>query len=189
MLRRIAKRHDVGACPGGLLPARGFTLVELLITLGVGAVLLTVAVPAFQRLTMSSRLTTQANELVAALNFARSEAIKRNTSLSLCRSDSPTTTDCVTANGPWEYWIVRNGAGSVIRRGTIGTYSGSLVLRSTLSDDQAAFGSDGLVRTNGVLVDNQRLDVCANSTLPNNIRRVTLGSGSRISTESLTGGC
>jgi len=56
---------------------RGFTLVELLVTLVVAGLLLAVAVPSFNRLMVSSRLTTFANELVGRLALARTEAVKR----------------------------------------------------------------------------------------------------------------
>lgn len=64
----------------------GFTIVELMITLVVAAILLTMAVPDMNRLLLKSRLDAKANELRAALNFARSEAIKRGETVQLCSS-------------------------------------------------------------------------------------------------------
>jgi type IV fimbrial biogenesis protein FimT len=63
--------------------AFGFSLIELMVALAVAAILISAAVPGFQHLIISSRLTTTANELVAALNMARSEAIKRNAAVNL----------------------------------------------------------------------------------------------------------
>jgi type IV fimbrial biogenesis protein FimT len=56
---------------------RGFTLVELMVTLAVLAILITVGIPAFGDLVRNNRVTSQTNELVTALNIARSEAVKR----------------------------------------------------------------------------------------------------------------
>lgn len=61
----------------------GFTLVELMITLVVMAILLTVGIPSFQAIFQNNRLATQANEMIGAINLARSEAIKRGVNVSV----------------------------------------------------------------------------------------------------------
>jgi len=55
----------------------GFTLIELMVTIAIAAILLAVAIPSFITTIASNRLTANANELVTALNLARSEAVKR----------------------------------------------------------------------------------------------------------------
>ena len=57
--------------------AKGFTLIELMVTLAVLAILATVGIPSFQRLAAENRVSAQANATQAALQFARSEALKR----------------------------------------------------------------------------------------------------------------
>ena len=57
---------------------KGFTLLELIVTMAIAAILATVAVPGFTESIIRNRLTTYNNQLVAAFNLARSEAIKRN---------------------------------------------------------------------------------------------------------------
>jgi type IV fimbrial biogenesis protein FimT len=155
----------------------------------IGSVLLAMAVPSFRQMAASNRLTTQANDVVAALNFARSEAIKRNASIAFCRAATAAATACVTARDNWQYWIVRTAAGTVIRRGTISTYNNTLVMQSTLTIDQALFGSDGLTRTGGSLVNDHQITVCVGNVAASNIRRIVLGAGSRISTATDSGGC
>lgn len=56
----------------------GFTLVEMMVTVAVLAILVTVAIPNYQAFVLSSRMTAQANDFLAALQLARSEAVKRN---------------------------------------------------------------------------------------------------------------
>lgn len=59
-------------------PPAGFTILELMVVIAVLAILLTVAVPSIQQLIKNNRVTSQTNELVAMINFARNEAIRRN---------------------------------------------------------------------------------------------------------------
>jgi type IV fimbrial biogenesis protein FimT len=61
----------------------GYTLMELMVTVAIAGILLGVAIPSFTSIISSNRLTTYANELVMALNFARSEAIKRGQSVTI----------------------------------------------------------------------------------------------------------
>lgn len=55
----------------------GFTLVELMVTLVVAIVLLSVGIPLFSEMRSNSRAATQSNNLVGAIQLARSEAINR----------------------------------------------------------------------------------------------------------------
>jgi type IV fimbrial biogenesis protein FimT len=66
----------------------GFTMVELLATIAVVAVLTAIAVPAFRSSFAGSRLTSTANNFIGALNQARSEAVRRNATVQFCGSTS-----------------------------------------------------------------------------------------------------
>jgi type IV fimbrial biogenesis protein FimT len=68
----------------------GFTLMELMVTIAIAGILLGVAIPSFTSIISNNRLTTYTNELVTALNLARSEAIKRGQPITIKRiSDTP----------------------------------------------------------------------------------------------------
>jgi type IV fimbrial biogenesis protein FimT len=56
----------------------GFTLIELMVTVGLVAILLSIATPSFVTFQRNSELTTITNNFIAALSSARSEAMKRN---------------------------------------------------------------------------------------------------------------
>lgn len=65
---------------------KGFTLIELLITLLIAAVLVTIAIPNFSGLIQNNRLISQTNSLIADLNYARSESIKRRAAITITPS-------------------------------------------------------------------------------------------------------
>ena len=95
----------IKAAPGKHSPrplSAGFTLMELLMGIAVLAILTTLAVPAFNQFILNNRLAGQANEMVAAFQFARSEALKRGLSVQVCPSDDGE--NCSTA---WtDGWMV-----------------------------------------------------------------------------------
>lgn len=86
----------------------GFTLIELLVVMAIAAILLTIAIPNFQTFILNNRMASQSNDLLAALQLARSEAIKRGVRVSVCKSSNPMSDPpgC-TAGGTWaQGWIV-----------------------------------------------------------------------------------
>lgn len=104
---------------------RGFTLVELLVTISVAAMVLTLGVSGFQGIIRDNRVATQSARLMAALNLARSEAIKRGIQVTMCKANlSVTPPQCDagkcnsgTGDSCWEKgWIVfvdANGNGTL----------------------------------------------------------------------------
>jgi len=57
---------------------RGFTMIELVVAMGVAAMLCAVAVPSIRAVLAGERRVSEVNDLVGALNYARSEAVKQN---------------------------------------------------------------------------------------------------------------
>ncbi len=82
----------------------GFTLVELMVTIAIIGVLLIVGLPSLKAFMQGNQLVASTNELISAFHVARSEAIKRNTTVTICESTDGTS--CATT-GNWEDgWIV-----------------------------------------------------------------------------------
>lgn len=84
---------------------RGFTLMELLAVLSVAAILLTIAVPGYAFLVNTGKLATATNDLMSAVQLARSEAVKRRVRVTVCKSRG-TAIACDTAANWQQGWIV-----------------------------------------------------------------------------------
>ncbi|MEJ0100547.1 MAG: GspH/FimT family pseudopilin [Pseudomonadota bacterium] len=67
---------------------RGFTLMELMTAITIMVILAAIAIPSFRSSIAGNRLSTTANDYIAALNRARSEAVRRNTTVQFCGSTS-----------------------------------------------------------------------------------------------------
>lgn len=156
---------------------RGFTLIELMVTLGVSALVLSLGVPSFQGLVRDNRMTTQYNQFVTVLNIARSEAIKRGVNVTVCKRNDAGT-DCNNSTN-WENgWIAftdPDNDGSVDTNETVIRVQESLSGKSTfrasptrhritynnqgfaigyndtfrLCDDRGAYHAKGIVIDNG----------------------------------------
>ena len=83
--------------------------MELLMAIAVLAILISLAVPSFSRFVQDNRLAGQANEMVSALQFARSEALKRVTWVELCASNDQSSCSGTVGDG----WIVRANPASL----------------------------------------------------------------------------
>ena len=82
----------------------GFTLVELIITITIVGIMSALAAPALTTFIANQRLSSQANDLVSDLAFSRSEAIKRASGVTLCKTTDPNAASpaCdTTAGATW----------------------------------------------------------------------------------------
>jgi type IV fimbrial biogenesis protein FimT len=103
----------------------GVSLIEVLTVIVIVAILTTLAVPSFRDVTQRNRIASQINSFIADLQFARSEAIKRGVSVTVCPSTSGAA--CSGLNAWHSGWIVFsdvdqsgsvNGSDQVLRRQT-----------------------------------------------------------------------
>jgi type IV fimbrial biogenesis protein FimT len=82
----------------------GFTMIELLVTIAIAAILAGLAAPSFRALIVNNRLKSHTSALHTSLLQARSEAIKRNSRVVLCKSADGAS--CAAA-GDWQQgWII-----------------------------------------------------------------------------------
>jgi type IV fimbrial biogenesis protein FimT len=82
----------------------GFTIIELMFTVVVLAVLLAIGIPNFRDFIRNSHMTAAANDLLSDINLTRSESVKRRVPVTLCRSTDGAS--CATGSGNFARWIV-----------------------------------------------------------------------------------
>jgi len=98
---------------------RGFTLIELMVTLAVAAILLTIGVPSMRDLIRNNRLTAATNTFVSSLNMVRSEAIKQGRNAILCVSSDQATCTGTNWQLGWIAWVDSNANGALNAPGEI----------------------------------------------------------------------
>ena len=85
---------------------RGFTLVEMAITLVIAAIFIAVAVPSYYSLIQNNKIVSMSNALAASLHYARIEAIRRGARVSVCPAASAALNSC-GGIGQWaQGWVV-----------------------------------------------------------------------------------
>lgn len=185
MGRYLSKQALVVTRSASPRPA-GFTLLELVITVAVLAIALGIAIPSFQGITHRNRLTSVANEVVAAMQLTRMEAIRRNERVVMCPSTDGST--CSGAN--WLRMIVReaDSTGEVIREFQ---FSGrGLAIKSSSNvgaNDQIAFVSSGFARVGGTTNAAGGLSVCSTAVPAEENTRDVMVAVSRISVTTRNG--
>lgn len=87
--------------------SHGFTIIELLVTLAIAALILGLAAPSFNEFRRNGRLTGTANDFLATVQIARTEAIKRQQPVSICATaDDPTDPAADCTLGRFNNWLV-----------------------------------------------------------------------------------
>lgn len=83
----------------------GLTLIELMVTIAIVGLLASLAVPSFRTMLVNRSVQSAADALVGDMRLARSEALKRSTRTSICRSSNGT--NCAAGVGSWsDGWLV-----------------------------------------------------------------------------------
>jgi type IV fimbrial biogenesis protein FimT len=122
----INRRH--ASCPARRYASRGVTLVEILVVMGIVAMLMAIGIPSYKYVTNANRISAEINGLLGDLQFARSEAIKEGRTVSVCVSSDGTSCLTVSPDTNWQKgWIVFS---DVNGDGNIDTTTGDLLLRA-----------------------------------------------------------
>jgi type IV fimbrial biogenesis protein FimT len=144
-----------------LSASRGVTLVELMVTLAVVAIVAAAATPGIRDFISNNQLTTGTNEFIASLSFARSEAVRRADRVSIVAVDAAVTDD------EWgQGWNIVAMDGTIIRQ--FGALSGSVRLDGPNGLGTITFDERGLLIAGGAGIT---IDICDYRTDPSVFHR------------------
>ncbi|MBK1644523.1 hypothetical protein CKO25_07615 [Thiocapsa imhoffii] len=141
--------------------AAGLTLLELLFTIVILAILLSVAVPSFQGLAQRDRITDTTNDLLMAFQLGRSEAIRYRTQATVCAANADQTA-CAVADPPWSTgWVLFRQDDQTETRIRVGTAPAAGVTITT-AVERVRFRADGSAQIVGAAVGTFEIDSEAN---------------------------
>lgn len=188
---------NLPATPRLRVRIRGFTLVELMITIVVAAILAVVAVPSFHKLILSNRLTTGADAMVDAINAARMDAVKLNANTQFCSNvASANATDtlgaaCGTATGA-VYALPQNSSTTGSVRAALTGLDSTLQVSGTITAIRFSgqgFGYNANGGSSSTPYSGRVAKLCTPSMSSDNQRIISMTAGSILATASSSGAC
>jgi len=173
---------------GRQIENRGYTLIEILITIAMIAILLTLVIPGYRNFILNNQRASVMTELMNSLQFARSEAVTRGAPLTVCRSNTPSAAAPACLGGAgWETgWLVFldvNGDGDIDAGEAVVRVRESLPANTTLRGmNQVVFQPAGTTANTG------NLTYCDNRGISQG-RRINVVAGGQLQLGAAVGSC
>jgi len=166
----------------------GFTLIELMVTLAVMAIILSVGTPYLGTFLSRTELTSRSNHLLGEINQLRIEAVKRNTQTVLCPSSDGTSCNTDDWKSGWIAFADNNGDGKLAQDDSEPVFSVAdafgdnfVVRASTGFNNTIRYKADSTLRS-----DSGTLTLCHTGMPVNNARTLAISAGGRINVTQKT---
>ena len=152
----------------------GFTLIELMITITLGAIIMGIGVPSYQDFVVKNRIQTQASEIRSSLAMARVEAIRRGLRVRVC----PGQNGCdgsANWHGGWNSFVDRNSDNNIVANET------QLEVHIRLDGGSTLTGANNVIfRSDGTAVRARTLHLCSANNHAQHRRRIAISSVGRV---------
>ena len=164
----------------------GFTIIELMITLSIAAILLAVGIPSMSDFIANNKITSQGNILVSFLQNSRMEAVKTNRTTQVCVENDDSTNSC--DGGNWatglKLWSDKDNDNTVDANEVIRFYNAS---PGDITITAAGFANANYIeyKATGISDSTGSFDVCDTSRAGETGRRITINSTGRVSSQSI----
>ncbi len=158
----------------------GFTLIELIVTMAIAAIVLSVGVPTFRGVVLDSGMATNANRFVASINLARSSAIRYQRNATICTSSNfnastPTCSGSTDWTNGWIVYVDKDRDGAVDADEVLSVQE---PMKDNVSFSSGTF-DDFTYDSRGFVNNGDQLDLCDSRTGETG-RRVRINAAGRI---------
>jgi len=186
---------------------RGFSLIELMVTVIVAAILLAVAVPNMRKFMQRNRVANQSNSIMADLTFARGQAASTRAYISICPRATTTDNTCATTGNYDNGWVIYTAVKPNTAYDPTATDAAARLLRVTLLADAASIraSSPGPLTYNGrgellastALTADMTVTICSKASPSDSIgtnttdvpgSQLMVSHSGRVATKPLAGG-
>ncbi|MBD3650725.1 MAG: GspH/FimT family pseudopilin [Alcanivorax sp.] len=158
----------------------GFTLIELMLTLALVAIVLGFGVPSMTQLIRSNQVINQTNSVLGGIQLARAEAVKRGVGMAVCGSS-----DQASCDGQWgQGWLVyedSDGSGSPTSTNIVRVADGSAEVDNT-SGGVVRFDHQGLRRDTSEATVTIKRSACGSEKA----RQISIARGGRAASEKVS---
>ena len=152
---------------------QGFNLLELLTAIAILGVVTAIAVPSFQSISINNNLSTETNDLVSSLRFARSEAAKQGQNVTVCSANAGLTACSGAADWSTGWLVVDTGANVLHVREA---------LTSTTATETDILGATGSIvfNRNGFTTNARTIKLCGPDNSAQRARGVIISIDGRV---------
>ena len=160
---------------------RGFNVVEFIVVLAIAALFITLGVPGYYSLIKNNKVVSVTNKLSATFNYARMEAVKRGSRVSVCSAGNSSYTSCGSSNQWPQGWIIftdANNNNDIDSSNDLVKTNEALPNGTAITSNQSVVSYDG---TGFITTNALTMSLSASGCTGTNARTISISTSGRVS--------